>query len=116
MSASERARRVRPCIERLEERDVPSFGPMGGEFRVNTYTTGDQGGPKLAMNAAGNYVIAWVSKNQVSPTSDYDIYAQRYNSAGVPQGAEFLVNVTTVGYQGFNGYYSSIAMSAAGDF
>ena len=27
----------------------------------------------------------------------YGVYAQRYNSAGVPQGSEFQVNTTTAG-------------------
>jgi len=31
----------------------------GGEFQVNTYTTGSQIGPEVAMNDAGGFVIAW---------------------------------------------------------
>ena len=33
----------------------------GGEFQVNTYTTGDQEGPALALDAAGDFVVTWVS-------------------------------------------------------
>ena len=31
----------------------------GAEFQVNTYTTGDQDRPRVASDAAGNFVVAW---------------------------------------------------------
>jgi len=84
--------------------------PQGGEFRVNTYTTGHQGGPDIAMDADGDFVITWRGFGQ--PGDSYDIYAQRYSAAGVAQGSEFLVNTYTTGYQ--DG--PAIAMDADGDF
>jgi hypothetical protein len=84
--------------------------PQGAEFQVNTYTTNDQGGSAVAMDAAGNFVITWTSTGQDG--SGYGIYAQRYNAAGVPQGAEFQVNTYTTGNQ----RGSAVAMDAAGDF
>jgi hypothetical protein len=68
------------------------------EQRVNTYTTSHQEVPQGASLADGGYVIAWASNGQ--DTSGYGVYAQRYNSAGVAQGSEFRVNVTTSGNQG----------------
>ena len=30
---------------------------LGGEFRVNTYTTGNQNGAVVALDAVGNFVV-----------------------------------------------------------
>ncbi len=76
-----------------------SGAAQGQEFRVNTFTTQNQKYPRIGMNAAGDFVVAWQSQNQASATSGYDIYAQRYNAGGVPQAGEFLVNTTTTSTQ-----------------
>ena len=55
------------------------------------------GEPSIAMDSSGNYVVVWVSNGQDG--SGQGIYAQRYNSAGVPQGSEFRVNTTAAGDQ-----------------
>jgi hypothetical protein len=52
--------------------------PLGGEFRVNTYTTSGQGGPSVASDSAGNFVVAWTGRN--TPGGGYDVYAQRYSA------------------------------------
>ena len=57
---------------------------LGGEFRVNTTTAGDQTNPAVAMDPGGDFVIAWQSTNQDG--SGWGIYAQRYNAAGVGAG------------------------------
>src|SRR5262249_12886610 len=70
------------------------------ESQVNTYTLGTQAteAPQsVAMDASGNYVVVWSSDGQDG--SQRGVYAQRYNAQGVPQGLEFLVNVTTAGEQ-----------------
>jgi hypothetical protein len=56
---------------------------QGAEFIVNTYTTNSQNYPVIAMDSTGNFIISWASKNQDS--SDYGIYARRYNASGTPQ-------------------------------
>jgi hypothetical protein len=59
------------------------------EFRVNVETRGWQVMPSVAMNAAGDFVVAW----QGNDANGYgDIYARRFNSAGQPQGGEIPVN------------------------
>ena len=68
-----------------------------GEERVNYYTNDHQYGAQVAVLAGGGYVVSWVSRGQDG--SDDGIYAQRYNSVGMPVGAEFRVNGTTVGAQ-----------------
>ncbi|MGB5676410.1 MAG: DUF2341 domain-containing protein, partial [Gammaproteobacteria bacterium] len=84
--------------------------PQGTEFLVNTVTTDNQSSPSVAMDAAGNFVVAWQSNLQDG--DNYGIYAQRFNAAGVAQGSEFPVNTTTADYQGSPG----IAMAEGGDF
>jgi hypothetical protein len=57
--------------------------PRGGEFRVNTYTTGRQMDLKVASDSAGNFVGAWASLEQ---DGDGDgVYVQRYGGL-VPAG------------------------------
>jgi len=91
--------------------------PQGGEFLVNTYTTGDQITPAVAMDATGDFVVAWDSIGQY--TNSYlnsigsdNVYAQRYNSSGVAQGSEFKVNSLTSS----SARTPAVAMDAAGDF
>jgi uncharacterized repeat protein (TIGR01451 family) len=84
--------------------------PDGGEFQVNTYTTNYQWLPSVAMDADGDFVIAWESYRQDG--SDWGVYAQRYTSDGTPDGDEFQVNTYTSGGQ----WYFSVAMDADGDF
>jgi hypothetical protein len=83
---------------------------QGGEFRVNTYTTSQQRLPSIDIDADGDFVIAYHSKNQ--DASGYSVYARRYNSSGVAQGTEFRVNTFTPGDQG----KASVAMDSTGNF
>jgi hypothetical protein len=83
---------------------------QGGEFRVNTTPTGDQMESAVALDATGNFIITWSSNGQTGNT--WGIYGQRYNSAGVAQSSEFLVNPTTAGAQ----TYSAVAMDTNGNF
>jgi hypothetical protein len=63
-----------------------SGSPVGGEFQVNQYTTGNQFGPAIAADAAGNFVIAWTS---LGPA--LQIRARRFDSELVP-GIETPLN------------------------
>src|SRR5206468_3571660 len=38
--------------------------PLGPEFRVNTYTTGNQYQPSVASDSAGDFVVVWKSFGQ----------------------------------------------------
>ena len=83
---------------------------QGTEFRVNSYTTDNQLWPSVAMDAKGDFVVAWQSNSQDGSSSG--IYAQQYNAAGIAEGTEFRVNSYTVGFQGT----PKVAMDSAGDF
>jgi hypothetical protein len=55
---------------------------QGSEFRVNTYTSANQRHQTIAMDADGDYVIAWTSFGQ---DGWYDgVYAQRYATPCTP--------------------------------
>ena len=82
--------------------------PQGAGFRVNTVTTGQQLRPSVAMDADGDFVMAW----QSGDGNGYGIYAQRFNAAGSAQGGEIQVNAETAGQQEF----PTVAMDDEGDF
>ena len=71
--------------------------PLGLEFRVNTFTTASQIIPKVASDAAGNFVVVWYGGAQDG--SGYGVFGQRYDSSGSPTGPEFRVNSYTTGSQ-----------------
>jgi hypothetical protein len=97
-------------IEPLETRTLLS-GPYGGsQFLVYDDPSGEQSDPVVAMDAAGNFVVAWDTMGEGSP--DADIFARRFTAAGQPLGQPFQVNTTTPGVQ----FAPSISMNAKGDF
>ena len=85
---------------------------QGSEFQVNSYTTSSQSAPAIAMDSDGDFVIAWNSYGQAGYGAGYDVYAQRYNSAGLAQGSEFRVNTNSGNGQA----NPSISMDSNGDF
>ena len=96
-------------IEQLEDRTVPTFSPMGLESIVNQTTAGSQEFISIASDNSGNFVATWQSDH----SGNDDIYGRRFNSAGVAQGGEFLINTYTTSDQ----TYSKIAMNrTTGDF
>jgi hypothetical protein len=82
--------------------------PRGTEFRVNTYTTGDQSTPALTSDASGNTVVVWTG-DQNGPGRG--VFGQRYDAAGQPVGGEFQVEEQT----GLR-LWPSVATSASGSF
>jgi hypothetical protein len=71
--------------------------PLAPAFQVNTFTTNDQGCPRIAMSGSGGFVVTWASEGQDDPGSPFDegAFAQRYDSAGSRLGFEFQVNTFT---------------------
>jgi hypothetical protein len=56
--------------------------PEGGEFIVNSQTTGDQTVSRVASAADGGFVVTWMSREDPSsPSSPWVISAQRFSSA-----------------------------------
>jgi hypothetical protein len=106
------------CVAVLALRPAPAIAqgePLGPEFRVNTYTTGDQYWPSVAADAsgnfvAGNFVIVWTSVGQDG--SFHEVFGKRFTSAGVPLGDDFQVNTYTF----FVEWLPSVAVQPSGDF
>ena len=93
----------------LQRLDASGAG-RGPAQRVNTFTTGRQSAPAVASDPSGRMVVAWSSDGQDG--SGTGVYARRYDAAGAPAGAEFLVNTLTLGSQG----QPAVARDAAGNF
>ncbi|HZM27208.1 MAG TPA: hypothetical protein VFB89_07615 [Gemmatimonadales bacterium] len=92
------------------QRFAGTGAPLGPEFRINTYTTGPQGQPRVAADAAGNFVVVWVSTPQDG--SDSGVFGQRYASSGAPLGPEFRANSFTTDNQ----FAPNVASDASGNF
>jgi hypothetical protein len=86
--------------------------PLGGEFRINSYTTGRQGNPDVACASSGDFVVVWDGTGEGD--SYFGIFGQRYDSAGRPVGGEFRINTTTEGAGRQED--PSVAVDAAGNF
>ena len=84
---------------------------VGEEVLVNTTTYDEQANPKVADLKDGGFVVTWHSERQDGDGNDvYNVYGQRYDSAGAAKGDEFLINTNTSGNQ----YYSSVAKHGDG--
>jgi len=81
------------------QRYVESGDPIGSEFRVNSYTTGNQHSPAVAAETTGDgaFAVVWTSEDQDG--SGHGIFGQRYSSSGTPVGGEFQVNSYTTNDQ-----------------
>jgi len=103
---------IGPGAEVYARRFNAAGAPLSGEFRVNTYTTSSQGSASIAMDTDGDFIVAWDSYGQEVGAVGFGVYAQRYNSAGVPQGAEMHINTFTTSYQ----RTPDVATDAVGNF
>lgn len=80
------------------------------EFQVNTFTTGTQESPHVAIDGAANFVVVWDS--DAEDGSSYGIYARRYSANGNALSGEIQVNQITQDLQAD----PTIAMDRAGNF
>ena len=77
-----------------------SKSPVGSQFQVNSFTSGDQGKPVVTMDASGSFVVLWESAGSVgADTSGISIQGQFFDSNGDPVGSQFEVNSYTTGDQ-----------------
>ena len=61
------------------QRYTSAGAALGGEFAVNTYTTGAQYQATMAMDSDGDFVVVWVGNK---PGGYTEIFAQRFSSNG----------------------------------
>jgi hypothetical protein len=76
---------------------MSSNATAGDETRVNTYTTGSQGGPSMTGLADGGWLVTWYSRPQDGDGNG--IYQQRYDADGNSVGVETHVSTYTTGSQ-----------------
>jgi hypothetical protein len=81
---------------------------QGSEFRVNTFTTGNQFFPSVAADASGNFVVVWSSYGQYG--GNYSVVGQRYDSMGGQLGSEFRVNSSPASFR------QAVSSDASGNF
>lgn len=80
----------------------PFLGPngeLGGQFRVNTTTDGDQRYPAVAMNHAGDYVVVWSGRGtQPGQNDTQGVFFQRYEAIADDAGpiVADVLNVVTL--------------------
>jgi hypothetical protein len=86
-----------------------SGAAQGGEFRVNAVAAGWQTRAVVAMDAAGNFVVAFET---TLTTDGIDIAARRFDSSGTPLGSDFPISTFTTWHQ----LAPSVAMDATGSF
>ena len=70
---------------------------VGSEFVVNTTTASDQSGAVVAGLTDGGFVVTWITAPDA--INQQSIYAQQFDAAGNPVGAEKVLGLsTTVAY------------------
>jgi hypothetical protein len=86
---------------------------QGSQFQVNSYITGNQRDPAVALDSDGDFIVVWRSDgSSYGDTDSASIQGQRYNSAGTAQGSQFQVNTYTTSEQ----EVPDVAVDSDGDF
>ena len=85
-----------------------SGGTVGGEFQVNTTTSGDQEYSSVYVDPGGDFTIAWSDDS----SGTWNVKAQEYDSSGNAAGGEFVVDTTAGGNQ----WYPSLAYQTGGQY
>ena len=93
------------------QRFLANGSAVGGEFPVNTYTTGRHEYPAIAVAPGGEFVVAWQAEK---PDTDDrgGIRAGRFAADATPIGSDFPVNTFTTEHQ----RVPAVAIDDDGDF
>lgn len=101
-------------LDAMEACDDANTEPWDGcndcsisEFRVNTYTLGEQGEPSAAMADDGRFVVVFHSNDLDGDNAG--VFARSYDAQGVPASAEIQTNTHAAGAQ------LNAAVAMAGD-
>jgi hypothetical protein len=101
-------------LSSIQARIFDSDGvPVGGQFQVNTYTSGFQSMPAVATLADGSFVVVWQSDGSLGDDNSLtSIQARRFGNDAQPVGPEFQVNNEIMGFQ----YEAAVAAQDDGGF
>jgi hypothetical protein len=94
------------------QRHASDGSPLGGEFKVNSYTTARQYQPSVTAAPDGAFIVIWSSRSSDTDPVDASIQGQRFGPDGSTRGAQFQVNTYTTNGQS----RPSVAAAADGDF
>jgi hypothetical protein len=94
----------------IKGRRFNALGFLGDEFTVNSYTSGQQFVPWVAMELGGNFVITWDSVG--ADGSGSSVRARAFDAGGSPVGGDFPVNTFTASDQSI----PSVAARRPGEF
>jgi hypothetical protein len=83
--------------------------PLGSAFQVNSYTTGSQWMPAVALDNTGQFVVAWIVKPK---TAQHGAFGRWFDSLGATLWPEFQVSSYTTGQQNF----PAVAADSEGTF
>ncbi len=87
--------------------------PLGPQFQLNSYTSGLQIYPRLAIAPDGGFLAVWTSTGSAGDDQDlFSVQARLFDAEGAPQGADLQVNESTAGFQ----FLPSAAVDSAGRF
>ena len=75
----------------------PLGNPLTGDFQVNTYTFSDQSRPRVAGDAAGNFVVVWdgYQGSNATPSDPVGVGGRVFDSGGGAISPAFTVNDPT---------------------
>ncbi|MFM9937402.1 MAG: hypothetical protein ACKVOL_14545 [Novosphingobium sp.] len=75
---------------------------VGGEFRVNTETLGNQVYSTITALTDGGFFVVWADSSQtVGDASASSVKGQFFNASGGKIGSELLINTQTDGFQSY---------------
>lgn len=90
----------------------PTGLPIGPEFQLNTYTPSRQDDPSVAPDGTGGFIATWGSRGQIGDPMFFDIFGQRFDTAGQLVGGEFQINKQA----SYDQDYSAVAGGVEGRF
>jgi hypothetical protein len=96
------------ATEVLAQRYNAAGNPVGSRVVIATSHVAYSGVPSVAMDAAGDFVVAWTVADS---STDTNVLAQKFNAAGLPVSALVSVAIGT-----FQEGEPAVAMSATGSF
>lgn len=70
---------------------------IGSELQLNSTTANSQSSPTVVTDPTGGSVVAWQSRDQDGDS--WGVVARHFDITGSPDGAEVLLNDSTVGHQ-----------------
>ena len=83
--------------------------PIGGEFQVNSATTGGQTYASVAVDDSFRMTVSWQSTT--GDSRGFGLRGRRFDEQGAPVGGEFLVN----SYTTYSQMAANVAMDGAGN-